>query len=545
MIEHVVKNCPQLTGGTGTARWTEGPSHRSIVLICMLAGLLVYAGLQWQSPWINKDGVRYLEMAELISRGDWSAAADILAWPVHAALVAAVHSASGMNLELSGHVVNLLAYLLLIYAFLGVVRELGGGTRVVIAAGVLLLLHPQLNRDVTDFYRDQGYWALYVLAILLFVRFWQRPGWGLALGWSAAAMAATLFRVEGIAILALLPLSLLLRRDEPWAARLKRAAMASALFAAALLAGGLFWLAAPGGEASVSGRLAEIPQWPGRTAVAIGQDMSERAARLAEALLPRHADHHAMGATWTVLAYIVIATVLRTANWLYLALAAAAIALALPRPGRTFTPILGALAVINALALIVFATQELYLSYRYAMGLAFVVMLLAPFGLVALFESFTARRETSRRARWGFPLAAIALLVVGGAGLIRTGTTKTHEVEAGEWIRANVPAEASVYFDSMRARYYSGRDYEHRFDQPWERAHRLLSGRGWRRFDWIVLTIGDSELEHLASAQSLLGCEPAATFVNNRGDRAVIFDTSRCTGREGGSPPRRRRDKPE
>lgn len=498
-----------------------------VIALAVLLSPVIPLWLIRHSDRINKDGIWHIAMAEHIAAGDWSAAMDLLAWPLYPAILAAIASITGSHFEVAGYVWNVIAYGIVTFAFLSILRELGGDRRVLLFGVACLFLHPALNSTLPGLFRDQGYWAFYLLSILLFLRFYREPGWLTAGGWWVAMAGAMLFRVEGVVFLALLPLILLARPGDAWPRRLALVGQAHCLSALCLLVA-IVVIAATNFNVLEWGRLAELEGRSGRVWSHLTAGVSQRADVLSDGLLNEYSSHQAYGAVWAVMGYILVASSLAAVNWLYLGLAV--VAGAMKRPPRPDTlRVLLWLVALNVIILTVFVINEMYLSFRYGAGLGFLVMVFASFGMAALYEQFLERFGKPLRENWAFFVAVIALGIVGGDGLYSTGARKTHEVEAGRWIRDHIGPDAPVFFDQARTVYYAERPFYIRKDMDWPQILAALEDDQWRQYEFIVITPGNDD-ENVDLVQSLLGCEPHVSFHNNRGSRALIYRTADCRG---------------
>ena len=501
---------------------------RTLLLTAAGGSLLISCWLILSNDVINRDGVRYVAAAEAIAAGNLQGAFDAFPWPFHAALMAAVHVVTGLSAEMSGYLLIPPLHLLVVFAFLAILREMGGTKPVLWAGLALVLLHPELNDTLPSILRDQGYWAFWLLGLLHFIRYLKRRRWRDAVLWTLWTALALLFRIEGLVFLLLMPLALLASSGERWKARLFSAARIYA--PAACLAGLMLASAVMLGRDAImldEGRLLEPLQRVQNIWVGITDRITSHGWELGKTLLPRYSRNHGPAAMWVVLVYIAAIESFRAVNWLYVALAVAGGFVRRLRPDARILPVIWWAMAINFMLIGGFVLSEFYLSMRYAAGLGLVVMLLASFGLASLWQNEKERCWTSRTNRLAYPAAVTALVIVGASGLISIGPRKDHERAAGAWVREHVPMEDSVFFDDMRLGYYAGRPYERGTNHSWPLVRSLLRKGEHHEYEVLVLRFSRRWPEQFTLATKLIGSEPIQQFENNRGDFVAVFRPER------------------
>lgn len=501
--------------------------HRRLSLAVLAASLALSVWAVWIDDVVNWDGVDYLRAASALAAGDAGAAFAIHKWPLYPALIAGMHIATGLPMEISAHVVNALLTALLMLSFLGLVAELGGDRRTLYAAAFLVLLHPGFNDFRAYVIRDFGYWAFYVLALGLFLRHWREPSWGRALSWSAAMLVATLFRIEGLVFLLALPVLSQLRRGLSMRRRLLM--LAASVAAVAVVGLGFSWWIYHSNHMNVGATQASDPafivlsSWSQLTA-----DLGARIEVLKRDVLgPASADYANTVIVITLLAIVLGETVGK------LGIVHAVLVLWGDRRGALF-PVPGARAVwlrvilIHVAILCLFALAKLFLTGRYALALGFTLLAAAPFALVLLharWASLPAGAPWSRRIV--FPAVVFVLLVMGIEGTMEF-TGKPHIREAGEWVRSVSDPSDRFYSNDKALTYYSGHDafYEwQRYD--WTQALQIAWRGQWRKYDWLAIRVQASDRGQEAYLRQLIGIEPVREFANDEGDRVLVFDTSR------------------
>ncbi len=157
----------------------------------------------------NVDAYTYLRAAEIYLHDGLAAASAYYPWATYPALIAELHALSGMEMLNAAQVWNALFYSLLTWAFISVIREIDKSLRLSIIAAACILLYPQMNEYRPYIIRDIGYVAFSLTALLHLVRLNRHHRFVHAIGFNIACVTAALFRPEAIAYLALAPLALL------------------------------------------------------------------------------------------------------------------------------------------------------------------------------------------------------------------------------------------------------------------------------------------------------------------------------------------------
>lgn len=177
----------------------------STALISSLLSIFAF----YTNDLINSDGVLYINMAASYLQGGLAATAELYNWPFFAVLTAYTHQISNFSFELSAQIINTLLFVLLTDSLIRISHKILPSKQHIIIAAILFLCFQSLNEYRHFIFRDAGYWAFCSLALYHFMQFLDKPSLKQATLWQIFIVFATLFRVEGIILLALLPLYLL------------------------------------------------------------------------------------------------------------------------------------------------------------------------------------------------------------------------------------------------------------------------------------------------------------------------------------------------
>jgi hypothetical protein len=471
---------------------------------------------------INNDGILYLRVAALFDQGDWNGGLALYGWPFYSLLIAALHRWSALSFEHSAHLLSALFFAVTVFSFVTLVKDLGGARReLLIAAAALILLHPASNDYRSFVIRDAGYWAFYLVGIVLFLRFQRESGAKRALGWGAAMWVATLFRIEGSVILSLLPFVLLVKPNASLKRRLALVLQAHAVLialVAAALAGYLF-----AGRLLQWGRMLDLILFLQQFGEQLSTGLQQKATALDQAILNEYSSQYALAGVIALLFVILGAKAIAVLNVVYAALAAHGLSRFAPGPEVRAT--LACLVLLNLAIVIVFLVPMFYLQGRFVIPLALILMLPAPFSVTSLYEGWRARRGGEAGAKqWLFPAVCGALLLVGADSLLSFGPSKDYLKQAGVWLKQNTRSEAKLYSDSEIVTYYADKpatNWKREFSR--EEALKLIDCEGERGYDYLALTVSRKQPEHASLVTTKLKRAPVARFRNKRGDEVLIF----------------------
>jgi hypothetical protein len=337
-------------------------------------------------------------------------------------------------------------------------------------------------------------------------------------------LVAILFRIEGIAILLLLPFILWFRREVPAAQRLGYFCQAHAITGLLLLSLAV-WLISDPTFAEKAGRLstpiAHLTWHDIGTTLISG--LQQKAERLREAMLNSYSDDYALPGVLATLLVIFLDRLVTTLTPLYSAL---------PwfRSLRTrfhFSTGLGFILVwlglLNCLIAFVFLAYVFFLMPRHVMPLVLTVLLVIPFALASLHDHWQTRRHYPLRSRWVSPIILLLLIFMTADGLLSVGgTSKVYIREAGIWLREHIPGEASLYTNNIKISYYSGHAIDWSQPPRWAVTEQALQSGVWRRHDYLALAVKRRQSDTEQWLFATLGT-PIKIFANQDQDAVFIF----------------------
>jgi len=503
--------------------------NRWLCLTALGASLLLSLWAVYLDPVINNDGILYVQAAEQFRAGEWAAGLSTYKWPFYSLVIAAAGAVTGAALDYAAHAVNAAFYVILVLGFVALTRALGAGRAVQWIALLVALAHPTLNEYRPFVIRDIGYWACYLWALAYFFSYLETRGRQTLAGWLGFSTLASLFRIEGIVLMTVLPACLAVahgRGRHRAAAAVLVAAVTIAVMSAAPLWQYLSDLWRHLSEASPPRQ--SVFMHPAAHVIESWQlGVAELEARL-EVLRREFAGLSSPVLAATVYTSTVLFMLLyelaRSLGVVFAALVACAVYRSDGFPRRALQPWWGIAAAVQGLLVFQFLFSKLFLSERYAVALALTLLAIVPFCLQRLWRHWRhTRQHAPGRASWPAALLGVLLLIQTVEGLdIATG--KRHIREAGLWLRGNAEPGSTLYSNDRILVYYSGlREARADATYTWTEAMQVLWTDTWQSHDYFVLVMDEARMRHEVLLLDRIDRQPVKRFSNGRGEAVLIF----------------------
>ncbi|MFP3982232.1 MAG: hypothetical protein ACLFV2_00880 [Desulfurivibrionaceae bacterium] len=494
----------------------------------ILASLISFALCYWiifLDPVINLDGILYMQVADQFLQGNWSRGFDLYRWPFYSLVIAGVSKVTSLGLEASAHLITACCAALLTYVFISMIHELDRDKTVpfVIAAFVIVFFS-ELNETRSMVIRGHGYWSFYLLAILCFSRFYRSPRPSYAWGWNLSIIIATLFRIEGLVFLLLLPLILLFHQGWGGKAKLKHFLTAHLLTLTCCL--GLLvlyltgldmgWLA----ESRLSEPLSSIQQfW-----ATISEGIAEHAAIIEDRLLNKYSADAAIWVALLIPVLICLIALIKALTPVYTLLLCWRPGESLSRLQSLAKPVLLWVVFLNLLIIAVAVINRYFFIERFVIPLVLILLLVLGFTLSALYDSW--RQNGGRQQSWPRKVVyyAVVLLLFANSGeaLINDcgHVSKKYLKDAGNWLQRNTAEDARIFTNNVRVSFYSGN--LKKGSKTMITADRL---KKWNKRDYDYLALWVDHRSELSEKKVIgqLGEKPLQRFANDKGDQVLIY----------------------
>lgn len=468
---------------------------------------------------INPDAICYLLSAQQIGVHGLHAAMHTCgqaSWPFYSALIYFLAKYTHLSYMHAAFVWNAIFSALSVLFFMLIVKELGGSARVITLAGIIILASHQFNSVREYIIRDHGYWACYLASCYCLLRFIRQQKWLWACLWSVSLVVATLFRIEGIIFLTLIPVLISFIPGFSAAQRIRHFCLLNIVSAILFLGVVASMMFVPHAQLTHVGRIAELTNDLQHSWQILLTHYQQVRTVFATQILKEDAVRDAGNIVllWFGSWYVIYILSSMSALYLVCTLFAWIFNRRLRKSSSIFpantTFILISYLVINIAITAAFLAQRLFLSKRYVLALGLICMLWVPFVIDYFLQCSNKRKRPALLT--GFVILFIATAV---SGIVHFGPSKLYVYQAGNWLAHNVPANASLYTNDPQLNFYSQHFGAEVFHQQ---THSLV----WNQYEYVALRTK----KHDPSMRALLATSPAKPlliFSNKRGDQVLIY----------------------
>jgi hypothetical protein len=254
--------------------------------------------------------------------------------------------------------------------------------------------------------------------------------------------------------------------------------------------------------------------------------MEDKANILKEHFLNRYVHDYALIIAWLSLLVILIMTIVKTLTPVFSILAAYSIFRGLTFSSQYLKLFWFWLVFLNLLILSVFLVNQYFIDERYPLAISMTIMLAVPFVLVTAFENWRKRGLRSWAHKLVFPLIVVLIFLMTIDGLMSFGPKRDYIRDAGLWIKQNTADEDMLYSNEISLLYYAGKlkTAEIRsINSSWKGTLSILEDKHRKYYDYLAIRVSRNDPEQEASIIKILMAEPVKTFINNRGDKVLIF----------------------
>ena len=422
-----------------------------VLAVAASAVLSVYTILWPQLP--NDDAYRYIRTADIFLNHGLTAALDHYSWPGYSILIALV-SQPGLSLLTAASLINALFHALLVFSFVSVVKTLDTSRPVLWLAALTVLVYPELNEYRYLVIRDTGFWAFSMLGLWQFLLYLRQRRLLVGLGFALALGLAFLFRPEAMLYLVLTPLYLLFDRRQ---ANSKNRRDLLKLSAVVLGSGAAVVYGLSSAGINLIALLTEFVSVYRPFLLNTINPSDADAAAASVIIFGEHAAAFSgryLGAVIAAgLLVVVFMNIFYAISGPYFWLLAYGW---YRRHLRLRDPELKPLWIwllINALILLVFVLVTRYLSSRYAMLLALMLVVQVPFVVSAILSRI--KGGPGERAVWFFLLLFFCFCLIDST--ISFGKSKAWLLDTAGYVSRQAEAGSKVLTNNPTIAYFSGR----------------------------------------------------------------------------------------
>lgn len=417
----------------------------------VLIAVLIAAQVQYiQHGWINPDSVLYLEAAKFFNNGDWKAGFEVFSWPFYSLCITLICKITHLNVHVSAQILNVFFFAIATYSYLKIIQLAGGKQRQIIAGALIWLSAQYMIGGVLEMLmRDEGFWAFYLLSIVLFIRFYQQHQLKDALIWQVCIILATLFRIEAILYLLFLPLILLFQTGFHPKQKWKHVIMANAMNIGVTTLIVAVFTFNDNISTKILGRLNEVftnNLWQEFT-----QQLTEKSRIMSSQVLGQFLEEFAVQGLLMTFIYVIIVKTISATGLVSAMLSG----LAIKQNKQLIQPVafkvLRATAIITLINMALIITKVFVLTGRYVLALSFILMIFAAF----YFAEMLFTKKANKKLKW--LTIAIVVLMLGGAikNILPKQQGYNYEQEAVAWLSKYNKENKPVFYQDARLRYYA------------------------------------------------------------------------------------------
>ncbi len=465
---------------------------KNLFWVIVAASILLAAWMQYiQHGWINPDSVLYFEQAKQFTQGEWKAGFKIFEWPLYAACITLVHQITSLPIQNSAQLLNMLFFGIATASFLKLIQLAGGNNRTLFFGMLLLFSSLYIVGDVLEMLmRDEGYWAFYLTALVYFIRYLDSKKLLHAVLWQLSMITATLFRIEGILFLLVLPLIVIALQPENIKNKLMMMLKAYSFCIIIGLSILITIILHPEINMASFGRLDEV------FTLNLFDEFTKKflahAEIMSKEVLGGYLEEFAIPGLLLTFLYVMGSKILTAAGWLGTALAFFGI----KNTSNTMPPkVRKVLLMSSAIALIVMyliITKVFVLSSRYVVALAWILLIFASIYLADLSSN------THKNKRRLFIIICIILFLGFVKNVLPKRDGYNYQQDAVSWVKSQNKENHPVFYDDSRVRYYAEQPFKGTGTPNFLELKNAYKNKSINNYSYLVI---NSSKVHLESEQ--------------------------------------------
>lgn len=494
-------------------------------LFIYLAAIIVSACISiWvdvRETVINPDAICYLFSAEEVGSGGLHAAMHLCPqamWPFYSVMIFTFAKMTHLDYLNAAFLIDAIFSAISVVAFMAIVSELSSGNRrlLVLAASVILLAH-EFNILRQEIIRDHGFWAGYLTSIYLLLRYFHTRAIRYAFAWSVSLIVATAFRIEGAIFFLIMPWLAWFDFSQPLSVRLGHWLKLNTFLLISVSAIVVRLIMHPE-DMDKLGRLPDVIHQIYHGVELVMNKYHVTKDAVSHAVLT----HVSMRDAGVVVVLMMLAWYLvNVVGNLSIAYAALVLYAWFSRTAKLSTSakvvIFGYLLINLAITSMFFAENH-FLAKRYLVAFSLTMMIWVPFALAKLLDT----KQTMQRVF--LSVTVIAMMISGLSSVMHFGHSKDYVREAGDWLAANVPMNATLYANDYQLMYYAKHEGKAIFSkfQQFGSVDAIKQGK-WKEYDYLALMKGTNQDDETAHLLQEIHLTPLQVFVSRNGSHIYIY----------------------
>jgi hypothetical protein len=470
---------------------------------------------------INPDGILYVRVAQIWLEQGMQAAVQQYSWPFYGILIGATSRIFFLSPEIAAYFLNLVFQILITVYFIRIIGVLGGSHRAKWFALFVILFFPHLLDYRAFIIRDLGYWAGYLAGLFYLLSYCRSFSWKTACFAVLALGFSSLFRVEGILFLLLMPFAFMIIPRLHAKQRLQAFACFSSVTLILVLFSLLCVTLAIGHIQQLLTQWHFLFQGVDIWRHSIAAKIDGFANQVLDEQSRRSASYIVISG---LLGYFFIKLV-KVINPLYLLLTSFGWYRGVMPASRSQLGLLAYFFLVNMLVMIYFVGIFFFLSGRYLLPMVMIAIVWVPFTLDYLYlRIFAYQRYGIKRAQKFLFIGLMVLMsFIGLHNYMQFGERKRYLYDAGEWFTEHLKDNESIITNSAPILFYakgSQADWQHEY----KKDLRLLLSSNLQSFDYVALRLNKHSYEQLSViARIFSDRKPVAVFENGNKEKVLIY----------------------
>ncbi len=461
---------------------------RFIQILSLISLVLAYRLIDIQQGWISEDFVLYHEVSRLFSIGDIKAGLKLLNWPLYPALIAIIHKLTALSLTASAQTLTVALYGLTTYALLSFIKRIGGDKKTILFGALLFFSNLYVTGDVVSMLlRDTGFWAFYLLSLNAFHQYILTPTLSNGMRWQVLMIVATLFRIEGVLFLMLLPFMLFFEKQVPLKKQASLFLKANVMSFFVLLIIIVAMVLVPSIKMSDFGRLQEVTTLFDTGYLHMMTTFSSRAALMSSVVFENQFDDVTYASFFITLVGLVVLKVMNATGWIAILFAFVKAKKASLKIEKNAQKLLLWAFLISMMSLLLIMLNVMLISARYAIPAAFIILVYASFNLSGLVAG--ANKKTKSMTKFFLILIAIICCLCILKNIWPKKGNNHYEPHAVHWAKQHTVNPNKIFYVSPRARYYGSAPYEGRGYDFWDFTTNAILNRSILDYETLVITL--------------------------------------------------------
>jgi len=495
---------------------------RNLLIFTVVISLFLSLSQHIADSVINSDGILYLYLASLIQEGDWQSATKAYNWLFYPYLISQISTLTTLSLEYSAYILNSFLTALTCAVFIIIVKEFAGKNKILLyCASLVILCYPNLNEYRNMVIRDHGYWAFYLLSVYFFLQAYKKTTLRAVISLTFFTTLATLFRVEGIIFLLLLPL-LLLFRSVSSAGKLT---IATTLILLVTLLSTLIY-SHNYEHINLRGftKFDQIEHILSSFGTSVSSALNSTEKFINTLSTQGFSNDYAFAVLAFLFILILLTEIVSATSPLYAIFLVPALFFSRTTVNHQVIRPWAYLIAIHIIILVGFLSSRYFLAGRYPIPLALTLIIPLPFLLQLAYQQLQKKAFSPIQANI-VKITTVLFIILTLDSLISTGASKAYLKDAGQWIAAsNKNQDISLFTNDQFVSFYSGHQNGKRIREPRFKAviQKINNGK-LNQFDLLAIQVSRKNTTGVSTLLNSLKTKPVKIFNNRKGDSVLIF----------------------